>query len=695
MYNVLSLIGRCKESFQRMSEDLYVGMCIVIGNPTVVNIRREIKDIQEKINKPAANIHGNTRVESGSYREGFRFTSSDIDNMFWPLKVIMICEPGQFNLYNDDATLDIFLMEYSDTPPGFVRLKVMAPINNDFMTSSVITHLNGIYVSHEKFQNFFLTEMRMSDALNSDQQLRLHGPCANFFFHDIESDLAVCLACPFWPRTAISWFTRCQKKQWPDRKVLNNIRSDGCHVMPIGSVANCCDNKLEWRLSFSKAEQNIIYSLNHTQLLCYGILKIFLKEVLCSKNQESLICSYFLKTILFWEIQNNPDRFFWCPSNLVSCFWVCFKHLCKCVFNSYCPNFFVPENNMFHCKIVGASREALLAELYVYYEMKEKDCLFKSHTIFSTLSDVCRSSLCLKRFSDGHTLSLEDKDKVISYELFKISFRTQKTLFPDCFATLTAIYDLNQIKMSQLQKLTLQYAACCVLEHMAFLLSNVSRININVNKCWYRVDKAIINMLTYSSKIGPVSQLLYLAVYFYKTGRYFKALRIAQICQYRFSQPIIMFEDYVDRQEYTECVKAHSLGTRMKKTWADLIVFDQNINEYLPELLLEHRHCKEKKENIYISPLVFLHMIIVLCNFRVGNRSQCLQSLADLQTLLLSNEETYIDRHTRDISWQILGICQHLVGDHDGALQSYQQSLSEKPYHGLQRVTETRIRDLL
>lgn len=66
----------------------------------------------------------------------------------------------------------------------------------------------------------------------------------------------------------------------------------------------CDESELEWRLSFTQAEQEIIYSFNHTQFLCYGILKIFLNEILCSGKRESLICSYFLKTILFWEIQN-------------------------------------------------------------------------------------------------------------------------------------------------------------------------------------------------------------------------------------------------------------------------------------------------------------------------------------------------------------------------------------------------------
>lgn len=88
-------------------------------------------------------------------------------------------------------------------------------------------------------------------------------------------------------------------------------------------------------------------------------------------------------------------------------------------------------------------------------------------------------------------------------------------------------------------------------------------------------------------------------------------------------------------------------------------------------------------------------MIIILCNFRVGYRSQYLHSLTDLHALLHSDDGTYVDLHTKDISWHILGICQHLLGNHAGALQSYQQSLKEKPYLGLQRVTEARKRDLL
>lgn len=45
----------------------------------------------------------------------------------------------------------------------------------------------------------------------------------------------------------------------------------------------------------------------------------------------------------------------------------------------------------------------------------------------------------------------------------------------------------------------------------------------------------------------------------------------------------------------------------------------------------------------------------------------------------------------RNISWQILGISQHIVGDLHGALQSYRESLRQKPRHRTKNATEIRI----
>lgn len=113
-----------------------------------------------------------------------------------------------------------------------------------------------------------------------------HGPCNSFHAFGFEHDFGGCIACQYWPQTATLWITRCQLNRWPTEIVLNDIIPIGCHVMPIGNLGSD-ESELEWRLSFTQAEQKIIYSFNHTQFLCYGILKIFLSEILCLGKRES------------------------------------------------------------------------------------------------------------------------------------------------------------------------------------------------------------------------------------------------------------------------------------------------------------------------------------------------------------------------------------------------------------------------
>lgn len=88
---------------------------------------------------------------------------------------------------------------------------------------------------------------------------------------------------------------------------------------------------------------------------------------------------------------------------------------------------------------------------------------------------------------------------------------------------------------------------------------------------------------------------------------------------------------------------------------------------------------------------VSFHILSVLSNHRLGNRSQCLQSLTDLQNLLLCDNGTYAPFEYRDIAWHVLGICQLVVGDLHGAFHSFQVSIRQKPFHKLHRVTAIRM----
>ena len=68
-------------------------------------------------------------------------------------------------------------------------------------------------------------------------------------------------------------------------------------------------------------------------------MKLFLTELINKglDEEEKLLCSYHIKTAVFWAIQNTS--FAWCPSNLLVGFWVCFKVILKWVYEGFCPNF--------------------------------------------------------------------------------------------------------------------------------------------------------------------------------------------------------------------------------------------------------------------------------------------------------------------------------------------------------------------
>lgn len=61
---------------RRVSEAMYVGLCRYIGSPTEVTIRREVKGMEEAIERTYEIRKGIIIMNSGSYREGFSSGSS-------------------------------------------------------------------------------------------------------------------------------------------------------------------------------------------------------------------------------------------------------------------------------------------------------------------------------------------------------------------------------------------------------------------------------------------------------------------------------------------------------------------------------------------------------------------------------------------------------------------------------------------
>ena len=273
------------EDVRLISRGLYGAVSRKLGTESIVNMRRRVMGLQQHLNtaKMRYDEHYEDDILSGSECEGFRFRSSDRDWMRICRNVRVVHSPSQNEQYRNKCTL---LMAHCDfTKPGFVLLKLASDCTVPRVRRACVQYGDGYYVSSEKWRenetatrSFFTT----------------HGPCSTTVLGTTEVDLALCIKSDRLPKSAYGFVRRLQRCGWPSASTLQSIVSDGCLFVAIGAKESFTE-PLEWRISFSLAEKKLIHSMNHVQFLCYGLLKIFLKEAIDSNVEiKGLLCSYFL-----------------------------------------------------------------------------------------------------------------------------------------------------------------------------------------------------------------------------------------------------------------------------------------------------------------------------------------------------------------------------------------------------------------
>ena len=66
-------------ALQTISESVYVGLCLKLGTPQQIAIRRDIVEINQVLEHKISRTDEFVKMQSGSRREGFRMKDSDID----------------------------------------------------------------------------------------------------------------------------------------------------------------------------------------------------------------------------------------------------------------------------------------------------------------------------------------------------------------------------------------------------------------------------------------------------------------------------------------------------------------------------------------------------------------------------------------------------------------------------------------
>ena len=656
------------DDLSRISRSLHVILNGIVGSEEEVLIRRTATNLRDKINRVGRRLaNGQTvPIYSGSKAEGLRFKSSDEDWMHVYKGIKVIPSDQYASLYDSNTNL-LLTMENAMTKPGFTLLRKVednrCAIYNTNGESPIVPMLNGLYMSSSIWREQYTTVYPALRVLS-------HGPCASYEICGTEVDDAYCLESDVWPTIARSSILRLNQSSWPRSNIIRSIVSDGVLFVPIGAKLSTFEN-VEWRMSFSLAEKRLIHSMNHTQLLCYALLKLFLKEVIDTNEEiKGLLCSYFMKSALFWEITSSPNP--WNPSSLLSCFWKCFRRILQWLSCSYCPNFFIPESNMFEGKIEGENRWKLLQYL-TYLHQEGFRCLlrFSSFTTRPSIADVlngkgiiaekptCKTCIALATLSEGkNSCPLGEIGRGLNKEIACLK-----------------LYQFLQTSGSGLEQFFIRtwlhksLTQICVVRSRQALFYQGS--NISCYKDYVQSMKVLDEC-----RQDSACHYLYQAMTCYNAGKYGLTIKLAQRAKKAiFSQGSICLLE-LDSSLHDKFREAGSellpIETVMKNCGIGLLSFLT-----IPEFLIETLGSKEAGfgNNHKLPPAICALFLQHLCYNKLGQIRERDESLYELSLIIKHDPNYSCEEHVHSMSWQILGICQQTNGDDWAAFRSYRMAL--------------------
>ncbi|KAL3860138.1 hypothetical protein ACJMK2_010303 [Sinanodonta woodiana] len=185
-----------------------------------------------------------------------------------------------------------------------------------------------------------------------DSAYTLHGPAnTKYYSSGFSTDTVIAHRALSWPYMALEWIKRKRNHNWPSQETIAVIQQSGTLLVPVGQPISP-EGHLEWRISLSYGEKILVWQFSSTQYKCYVLLKMINKYFIQPKVGDNMLTSYHCKTCMFYLIESTPATL-WQPQNLLTCIELCLKKLRTWVEEGNCPNYFIPEENMFMGKVYG------------------------------------------------------------------------------------------------------------------------------------------------------------------------------------------------------------------------------------------------------------------------------------------------------------------------------------------------------
>ena len=334
----------------------------VVGTKEMVEIRQDLCKILDCL---YSTLLQNNVYLTGSKAEGLDLPGSDTDLMFdvnnlYGIKVTQSIDEHNLSLHST------FFMSTANIPPGFALLVQYLPQTSmNLSIYEACQNMNGIrYLSSDLIIKTAVSEFS-NLPVHVVQKVKRQGPSAEIWTamddkSESGTDNVLSIHCPFLPNESSEWVQRPRHFGWPTLQDISSITNFGFHLVPVGHP-HSATKLMEWRISFSMAERTLVWSFNHAQMQCYAVMKIILKEfikVRCNP-QNQILCSYFIKTFLFWKYETT-DSNFWREDNLRECIKYLLAEFSKCIREGVLSHYFIPRFNLLFVKLTQAAQTELL-----------------------------------------------------------------------------------------------------------------------------------------------------------------------------------------------------------------------------------------------------------------------------------------------------------------------------------------------
>ena len=328
-------------------------------------------------------------VHSGSSSEGmtggpyYSGEPSDFDTMKILANVKVVDNEQEIQTESDCRCT--YVQEVPDPDfPGYVKLEVVKDRRN---VSSILPKKdakyyfpNSLATYDTAFQLKLEAVYKHPNPASRHHQLsdsELHGPAVSFKVSEpkdtvsiltkifdespdkngmdrrpglqCDIDMVACIESRKWPEIANNWISRYRPGNWPDKDLIGKLKATTVYLAPVGHK-NSPDVYLQWRPSFNVAEKALIRDFNRTQINCYALLKIYLKDHL-KRIVPDVLSSYCMKTTVFWmsEILGKENIV---PEKLLAFFVECLKALKQWLHQGKVPHYFIESRNALGANIV-------------------------------------------------------------------------------------------------------------------------------------------------------------------------------------------------------------------------------------------------------------------------------------------------------------------------------------------------------